>query len=164
MLSRLLWKDPQVLRAVDSHGPAQGSSSAPGHSETTETGLFCSRQPNEISNSITATYLACLLAPSESSVSFLTKSFQTPGPEARLSVGHKGFRPRTSAGLSKILPPPMCLPSKPCLPSSFLWGHCRASIHYVFSIGHTKTFQMHGMFLIACISNSLAGLSKSFLI
>lgn len=147
--------------------PCTGELFSPGHSETTETGLFCSRQPNEISSSITVTYLACLLAPSKSDVFFfffLTKSFQTPGPEARLSVGHKGLRPRTSAGLSKILPPPMCLPSKSRLPSFFLWGHCRASIYYVFSIEHIKTFQVHEMFLTACISNSLAGLSKSFLI
>lgn len=165
MLSRLLWKDPQVLRAVDSHR-AQGSSSAQGTQKPQK--LACSAAVSLMRFQVQSLSLIWPAYWHQAKAMFffffLTKSFQTPGPEARLSVGHKGLRPRTSAGLSKILPPPMCLPSKSRLPSFFLWGHCRASIHYVFSIEHIKTFQVHEMFLTACISNSLAGLSKSFLI
>ena len=68
---KLVWKDIQALIARDSQLPAQGPLpplTCSGYSEAPEIILFCSRQPNEISSSITVNYLACLLAPSKSSV------------------------------------------------------------------------------------------------
>lgn len=59
--------------------------------------------------------------------------------------------PRVSAGLIKILSPPMPMPSKPWLPGSFFWGLHGTSIPYTDAryVPNSMNFQLLGWALEA---------------
>lgn len=88
--ARAVWKDPRVLRAADSHRPAQMLLN-PGSSGTTDTA--CSAAVSLMRLQVQS--LSLLWRPTgttqRQSALFLTKRFPAPSPEARPFEGHKGL-------------------------------------------------------------------------
>lgn len=140
MLSGLVWKDPRVLRAADSHRPAQMLLN-PGSSGTTDTA--CSAAVSLMRFQVQS--LSLLRRPTGTTqrqiALFLTKRFPVPSPEARPFEGHKGLsRIKQSSVPTNVSA--IQTTSSWLSPLGLL---CRASVHYAYSMGHVKELQMCGM-------------------
>lgn len=123
-------------------GDALQSLTCSDYSETTETGLSCSwhHQLNEISSSISVTYLSCPLAPGKGRMLHFwveVSPFQALKPGIFLGTRDSAVLNLNFSGWSKTLFPPMSLQSKSCHSGSFFWRLRGASPYIMNTVQST---------------------------